>query len=149
MCCTWLAENIGRKRSPSAHHRTTLSVYIFATKACIENLEKKLVRQQYLLQMSAQYGERRPTNDWGTLASLEHPSKFELVSHLGFDTAATSLTGGQPNFARSLAISWAGTLYVHFLHFWDSCHVQNSLCIQVLHSRILARYSSSGPQARY
>jgi len=42
-CCTWLAENTGRKiakNSPSAHHRTTLSGYIFATKVRIENLKK-------------------------------------------------------------------------------------------------------------
>jgi len=26
----------------------------------------------------------------------------------------TSLTGGQPNFARRLAVSWAATLYIHF-----------------------------------
>ena len=32
------------KNSPSAHHRTTLSSYIFATKACIDN-PKKLVKQ--------------------------------------------------------------------------------------------------------
>jgi len=34
------------KKSPSAHHRTSLSGYIFATKARIDNL-KKLVKQQY------------------------------------------------------------------------------------------------------
>jgi len=28
-------------------------------------------------------------------------------------TAATSLTGGHPNFARCLAVSWAGTLCIH------------------------------------
>jgi len=33
------------------------------------------------------------------LASLGHPSKFQRFSHLGFVTAATSLNGGQPNFA--------------------------------------------------
>ena len=32
-----LAENTGRKNSPSAHHRTSLSGYIFATEACIDN----------------------------------------------------------------------------------------------------------------
>jgi len=41
MCCTWLAENTLQdvkiaKKSPSAHHRTTLSGYTFATKACID-----------------------------------------------------------------------------------------------------------------
>jgi len=45
---------------------------------------------------------------------MGHPSKFQRISHLGFVTAATSLNGGQPNFARCLAVSWAGTLYIHF-----------------------------------
>jgi len=41
MCCTRLAENIPRKKSPknspAGHHGTTLSGCIFATKACIDN----------------------------------------------------------------------------------------------------------------
>jgi len=41
-------------------------------------------------------------------------SKFQRVSRIGFVTAPTSLNGGQLNFARWLAVSWAGTLYVHF-----------------------------------
>ena len=52
--------------------------------------------------MSSQYGELQPTNAeigsgvWGT------PAK---VSRLGFVTAATSLTAGQPNFARCVTVS--------------------------------------------
>jgi len=38
-----------------------LSAYIFATKARIDN-QKKLVKQQYVLQMSSQYGELRLTS---------------------------------------------------------------------------------------
>ena len=38
------------KKSSSVHQRTTLSGYMFATKARIDN-RKKLVKQQYLLQM--------------------------------------------------------------------------------------------------
>ena len=76
MCCTWLAGNAARKKSPSAHHRTTLSGYIFATKARINNRKKKLVKQQYLLQMSPQYGGLRPTSGWDRSGSLGngHPS---------------------------------------------------------------------------
>jgi len=40
MCCTRLAENTGRKKSPFWHHRTTLSGGIFAAKACIDNRKK-------------------------------------------------------------------------------------------------------------
>ena len=36
-CCMRLAENTGRKNSLSAHHRTNLSSYIFATKTCNDN----------------------------------------------------------------------------------------------------------------
>jgi len=39
-CCARLAENTGRKKSPSGHHPTTLSGYVFATKACIDNQKK-------------------------------------------------------------------------------------------------------------
>jgi len=43
MCCTRLAEMQNpqnRQNSPSGHHRTTLSGYLFATKACIDNQKK-------------------------------------------------------------------------------------------------------------
>jgi len=43
MYCTWLAKNTGCKNSPSAHHRTALLSYIFATKACIDNHKKSLL----------------------------------------------------------------------------------------------------------
>jgi len=42
MCCTRLAENTGCKKSPSGHHRTTLSGYTFAAKARIDNRKKLL-----------------------------------------------------------------------------------------------------------
>jgi len=97
MCCTWLARNIGHKKSPSAHHRTTLSGHIFITKARIDN-RKKLAEQQYLPHMCLQYGELRPTDGWDLLASLGHPNKFQRVSRLGSITARHSSSGRQPNF---------------------------------------------------
>ena len=44
-CCTRRTENTGgknRQKSPSGHHHTTLSGYIFTTKACIDNPKKML-----------------------------------------------------------------------------------------------------------
>ena len=45
-CCTQLAENSGRKKSPkkspSGHHSTTLSGYIFETKVHIDNRKNLL-----------------------------------------------------------------------------------------------------------
>jgi len=83
------------KKSPSGHHRTTLSGYIFATKARIDN-RKKLVKRRYLLQMSTQYGELRPTGGWDRSGSLGHPCKFQWVSHLGSVTARHSSSARQP-----------------------------------------------------
>ena len=77
----------------------------------VSTIGKKLVKQQYILHMFSQYGERRPTNSWDRFESLGHPSTFQRVSRLGFVTAPTSLNEGQSNFARCLAVSWDGTLY--------------------------------------
>ena len=109
MCCTRLAGNTGRKKSPFWHHRTTLSGYIFGTKACIDS-RKKLVKQQYLLHVSWWYGELRPTNGWDLLASLGHLCKFQRVSRLGSVTARHSSSGRQPNFSalnRGRPSRWA------------------------------------------
>jgi len=43
MCCTRLAGNTRCKKLPSAHHRTTLSGYMLATEARIDNLKKNLL----------------------------------------------------------------------------------------------------------
>jgi len=43
------------------------------------------------------------------------PQEISTVSRVGFVTAPTSLNGRQPNFSRCLTVSWAGTLYMHFL----------------------------------
>jgi len=64
--------------------------------------------------MSSQYGECWPTNGWDRFTSLGHPGTFQWVSRIGFVTVATSVTRGQPNFARCLAVCCAATLYIHF-----------------------------------
>ena len=95
------------KNSPSEHHRTTLSGYIFATKARIDN-QKKLGKQQYLTHIFSQYGELRPTSSWDRFVSLGHPSKFQWVSRFGSVTARHSGSGRQPNF---VALSRGRHLY--------------------------------------
>ena len=80
------------------HHRKNLSGYIFTTKARIDNRKKKLVKQQYVLHMSPQYGELRPICGWDRFTSLGHPCKFQHLSHLGSVTARQSSSERQPNF---------------------------------------------------
>jgi len=63
-----------------------VGLYIFATKEHIDN-RKKLVKQRYVLHMSPQYGDLRPTNGSDPSGSLRHPCKFQRVSRLGSVTA--------------------------------------------------------------
>jgi len=91
--------------------------------------------------MSLQYGELRPTSGWDRLAA----SKSQRVLRASWIRYwPTSLNGGQPNqlnFARCLAISWATTLCIHFRGFCflrEFFQLQNSLCLQILRSPILA-----------
>jgi len=118
-CCTRLTENTGCKiYSKNLHLRTIaqLCQAISSQLRHISTIGKKLIKQQDVLHMSSQYGERWPTSGWDWFGSLGHPSKFQRVSHLGFVTAP-SLNRGQPNFARCLAVSWAATLCMHFCGF--------------------------------
>ena len=76
------------KNSPSRHHRTTLSSYIFAIKAHSNNW-KKVVKQQYLPHMCLQYGELGPLAAeisslvWGTPANF---NRFRVLAALLHDT---------------------------------------------------------------
>jgi len=64
----------------------------------VSTIGKKLVKQQYLLHVSLQYRELRPTSSWDRFVTLRHPSKFQRVSRLGCVTAWHSSTGRQRNF---------------------------------------------------
>jgi len=65
MCCTRLAGNTGRRNSAKNHHLRTIAQLCLAVSLQLKHeskIIKKLVKQQYLLQMSTQYGELLPTN---------------------------------------------------------------------------------------
>jgi len=87
------------KKSRAGHHRTTLSGYIFATNARIDN-QKKTCYTVMSPQMSSQYGEHWPTCGSDLLASLGHPCNFQRVSGLGSVTARHLSSGHEPNFAE-------------------------------------------------
>jgi len=101
MFCTRLAGNAGPKNrqkfaiwAPSHNF-----VGLYLRNYGMYRQSEKVVKQKYLLYMSSQYGELRPTSDWDRLASLGHPSQFERVSRFGSVTARHSSTWRQPNFA--------------------------------------------------
>jgi len=127
------------QKSPSAHHCTTLSGCIFANKACIDNW-KKIVKQQYVLLVSAQYGELWPTNNWDWFRSLRHPSNFHR-----FYVLPSLLQRCRSVEANQILHNvWPSPGLVHYIYIFggscplaDFCPVQNSLYIRVLCSTIL------------
>ena len=143
-CWKYRMQKLSRK-TPSVHHCTTLLGYIFTTRACIDNWKKTSHLPHNMVKTS-------PTNGWDRLASLGHPSKFQQVSCLGFVTAATSLSGSQPNFARCLAVSCVATLYIHFLQLLPRNGIlpgaKFSLLLLAVGS-VTARHSSSGHEPNF
>jgi len=78
MCCARLTENTGCKN----RHLCTIAQLcraIYSQLRHVLTIGKKLVKQQYLLQMSAQYGEHRPTSGWDRSGSLCTPANLMVA----------------------------------------------------------------------
>ena len=101
MCCTWLAEKTGRKNDTKnaiwAPSHNFVGLYL--RNWGMNQQSEKIVKQQYLLHMSPQYGELRSTSGWDPFRSLRHPSYFQRLPRLGSVTARQSSSERQPNFA--------------------------------------------------
>jgi len=100
------------KKSPSAHHHTTLSGCIFASKGRIDNRKKILTSNTSSTcpQNMANFGPLTADIGSGVLGTSENFNGFRVLASL----LATSLTGGQRNFARCLAVYWTATWNIHF-----------------------------------
>ena len=125
---------------PSGHHRRTLSGYIFTTKACIDSW-KKLVKQQYL--------PRCPHNvaNFGLLTASIGSGVWDTPANFdGFCVLALLLHRRcSMDVKQALHDVWLSPMLVHYIYIFGSsyplmefCPVQNLLCVQVLHSPILA-----------
>jgi len=106
----------GRQKSPSGHHCTTLSAYIFATKACIDNRKKNLLSSNISSTcphnmvnfgplaaeiLSLAWGTPGTFNGFRVLAALLHGTLVVGVSH----TAA--LNRGRHLYSAGRPSRWA------------------------------------------
>jgi len=158
-------QKVARKFA-SGHHRTTLSGYIFATKAGIDN-RKKLVKQKYLLHMSSQYGELWPTRGWDHFVSLGHPSEFQQVvwgtpaNFNRFRVLASLLQWRRSTKPTKLGTMFGRLLgwYTIYIHFWGflprngilpgaTFTLRPSLALSYFGS-VTAWHSSSGRQPNF
>jgi len=110
------------KKSPSVHHRTTLSRCIFATKACIDSW-KKLVKQLYVLHISPQYGEVRPINGW------DHLVVWGTLANFNWFHVLPSLLQRRrsPEASQTLHNVWPSPGLLHYVYIfgalapWQNC----------------------------
>jgi len=103
---------------------------------------KKLLKQQYVLKMSPQYGEHRLTNGWDRSGSLSTPANFN-----GFRVLAALLHGSQVGLVsvRQTLRRWTeGANYVRqgdhhvghwptfldYLYFLHGCYLLGPTCLQ-------------------
>jgi len=89
-----------RKKSPSGQPSHNFVGLYLHNWGIYRQSEKKLVKQQYLLHMSAQHGELRPTSGWDRFGSLGHPSYFQRLPRLGSVTARHVVVGVSQTLRR-------------------------------------------------
>jgi len=135
-----------RQKSPSGHHRTTLSGYIFAIKARIDNRKKNL--------LSSNISSTCPHNmvNFGPLAA-------EIVSLVwgtpgnfnGFRVLSTLLQRRRSTEVnQTLHYVWPSPGLVRYIYTFgiscpltEFCHVQNSLCVHLCTIAQVSRAISS------
>ena len=144
-----------RQKSPSGHHRTTSSGYIFATKARIDNRKKSFNSNisSTCPQNMVNFGPLTAENGWRVWGTAANFNRFRMLASLLHQRRSTD--GGESNFARFLAVSWAGTLYIHFRALAPNgilpgakFTLRPSLAFSYIGS-VTARHSSSGRQPNF
>jgi len=133
MCCMRRAENTSHKISPRIRHLRTIAQLCRATSSQLRHIltiGKKLVRQQYL-----------PHNPHNMLGVSGTPANFN-----GFRVLASLLQRRRSTEEnQTLHDVWPSHGLVHYIYIFggscpvtEFCQEQNSLCVQVLRSPILA-----------
>jgi len=151
-----VSENTGHKNSPKIRYLRTITQLCRALSSQLRHvltMRKEVVKQQYLLLMSSKivnFGPLVAEIGWRVW------SKFQRVLHLGFVTALTLLSGGQPNFAQF----WPSHGLLHYnIHFWRlllpnwillgaKFTLHSSLAFYYIGS-VTTRHSSSGRQPNF
>jgi len=119
ICCMRLAENTGHKKSPKIRHLCTIAQVCRAISSQLRHLStsgKKLSHSNYLLHMSSQYGELRPTNGWDLLAGMvwgttAYFNGFHLLSSLLHQRHWTEVN-------QTLQDVWPSPGVVHYIYIF-------------------------------
>ena len=123
----------------SAHHRTTLSGYVFATKACIDNRKNLLtaITSPHVLIIMTNFGPLAAEIYWRVGVPQQLSTGFASSLRYSTDVAQRRSTKLCKMSGRLVGWYTIHTFWQLFL-LMKFCQLQNSLCVQVLYSPILA-----------
>ena len=126
---------------PSAHHRATLEGYIFTTEACIDDQKKNLLNSNISFTCPYNMVNFLPLTAeivWRVWSTPVNFNRFRVLASLLHRHRSTEVN-------QTLHDVWPSPGLVHYVYIlggscplMEFCQVQNSLCVQVLHSSILA-----------
>jgi len=130
-----------RQKSPSAHHRTTLSGnFIFASKACIDSRKRLLngnissICPHNMVNIGPLTAEIC-CRVWGTPANF---NRFHVLAWLLHQRRSMEVN-------QTLHDVWLSSVLVYCIYVLEGscpltefCQLQNSLCVQLLRSPVLA-----------
>ena len=126
MCYTWLAENTGRKNYAKNRHlrprRTTLSGYIFATKAHIDNRKKSWLNSNIsstCLYNKVKFGRLAAEIYWRVWGAPANFNRFRVLASLGLLHRRRST-----KVNHTLHSVWPSPALVHYVYIFEgSCHL--------------------------
>jgi len=122
------------KKTPSAHHRTPLSGYIFATKAYIDNRKNLLSSNisSTCPRKTVNVGPLTAETDWRVLGTPKNFNGFRVLASLLHRRRSTEIN-------HTLHCVWPSPGLVHYIYIFgvscpltEFCQVQNPLCVQDL-----------------
>jgi len=111
-----LAGNAGPKKSPSGPHHTTLSGYIFTTKAHIDN-RIKTCKTAMSPHMSSHYIELRPTSSWRVWGTPANFNGFHVLAALLHGTLVVDVSQTLRRWTEGATYIWQGG---HHVGLWPT-----------------------------
>jgi len=127
------------QKSPSAHHRTTLSGSIYASKACIDNWNNLLNTNisSGCPQNMMNFSPLTTEIGWQVCGTAANFIGFRVLTSLLHRHRSTEINQTLHNVWPSPALVYYICIFGGSCPLMEFCQLQNSLCIQLLRSPTL------------
>jgi len=135
----WKRRNqIIAKMSPSGHHRTILSGYIFTTKACIDNRKKSFLSSNIFLTCPynmVNFGPLAAEICWRVCGSPANFNGFRVLAALMHGFLVVALNRGRHLYSAGRPSRWALAHISSWRFFWSCISSEPAQYISDLHRK--------------